>query len=238
MNLRKKSVLIIVAVLFINNIFSQNNTDFSAWFAAELNYKLDKKWTFTVQEQLRLKENVSAIDTYFTQIGATYSISKNFDIAAAYRYIKENDNKGAIQGYDDFNRIQFDVIYGHRMDRFSLKYRLRYQMKNELGLSEADGDDPNNQTRFKASVGYNIRRWKLDPKISAEIFNRSGSAVNSKNDFSKYRLTFGTSYNTKKMGRFGLFYRFEKQLNRTIAQTTNIVGLKYSYTIKNKKKKK
>ena len=56
------------------------------------------------------------------------------------------------------------------------------------------------------------------------------------NGFDKYRLTLGTEYKFKKMGTLGLFYRFEKELNESIPETTKIIGIKYSYTIKNKKK--
>ncbi|MCF6279927.1 MAG: DUF2490 domain-containing protein [Flavobacteriaceae bacterium] len=235
MNIKSKIILITIAVLFTNLSFSQtNNSDFSTWFSAELNYKLNKKWTFSVQEQLRLKEDASTTDSYFTQLGATYSLTKNFDVAVGYRYIKSNDTEGSIQGYEDFSRLQFDLSYQHKVEDFSLKYRLRYQTKNQLGVPDNSKDD----TRFKTSLGYNIKGWKLDPKVSAEIFNRMGATNTSKNGFSKYRLTIGTSYNTKKIGKFGLFYRFEKEMNTTNPAANNILGLKYSYTIKNKKKKK
>ncbi len=235
MNLKYKLILIVLTVLLTNNTFSQtDNTDFSAWFITELNYKLNKKWAFSLQEQLRLKEDASVIDNYFTQLEATYSVTKKLSVSVAYRYIKEHDNQGNIQGYDAFNRLQFDLSYGHKIERVSLKYRLRYQTKNEFGVENT----PNKRIRFKTAIEYNIRGWKLDPKLSAEIFNRFGDDDITRNGFNKYRLTLGTSYSTKKIGKFGVFYRFEKDLNTTVIQTVNIAGFKYSYTIKNKKKKK
>lgn len=82
-------------------------------------------------------------------------------------------------------------------------------------------------------MGYNFNNWKLDPKFSAEIFNHFEEG--KENGFDKYRLTLGTKYEFKQMGALGLFYRIEKELNETILETTNIIGLKYSYTIRNKK---
>jgi len=235
MNTTRKLILTFLTIFIVNTVFSQTNTnDFSTWFSAELNYKLDKKWTFSVQEQLRLKENASTTDSYFTQLGAAYKLTKGLVVGVGYRYIKLNDNQGATQGYNDFGRLQFDLSYGHKLNDFSLRYRVRYQTKNQLGIP----DNANNQTRFKTSIGYNIKGWKLDPKFSAEIFNRMGATNTSKNGFKKYRLTLGTSYSMKNAGKFGVFYRIEKDINATIPATNNILGLKYSYTIKNKKKKK
>jgi hypothetical protein len=234
MNLKNKMMLLIFVILITDITFSQtNNNDFSTWLSAELNYKLNKKWTFGVQEQLRLKENASTTDSYFTQFSASYKITKGLDLGVGYRYIKFHDNHGAIQGYNDFGRLQFDLSYGHKLSNFALKYRVRYQTKNQLGVP----DNPKENIRFKTSIGYNIKGWKLDPKFSAEIYNRIGAANTAKNGFTKYRLTLGTAYDTKNTGKFSVFYRIEKDLN-TINHTTNeILGIKYSYTIKNKRKR-
>ena len=90
----------------------------------------------------------------------------------------------------------------------------------------------NQNIRFKTGLEYNIKKWKLDPKFSAEIFNHFEEG--DENGFSKYRLTLGTDYKFKNFGKIALFYRIEKELNETIPKTTNIIGLKYTYTIKNK----
>ena len=222
----------------ITNGFSQSKDvkDLESWTSIGLKYKLNKKWSFELEEQLRLDENISEIGEYFTQLNAEYSISKNFDIGGGLRYIRENDNKGNIQGYENYFRFNLDASYKHKINNFSIKYRLRYQNKNELGVSTDDGDYAKQNLRFKTSIGYDIKKWKLDPKFSAEIFNHFEEGED--NGFSKYRLTLGTDYKIKNFGKIGLFYRMEKELNVDIPETTNIIGLKYTYTLKNKKNKK
>ena len=215
---------------------SEDVKDLESWTSISLKYKLNKKWSFELEEQLRLDENISEIGEYFTQLNAEYSISKNFDIGGGLRYIRENDNKGNIQGYENHFRFNLDASYKHKINNFSIKYRLRYQNKNELGVSTDDGDYANQNMRFKTSVGYDIKNWKLDPKFSAEIFNHFEEGED--NGFSKYRLTLGTDYKIKHFGKIGLFYRMEKELNVELPETTNIIGLKYTYTLKNKKNKK
>lgn len=222
---------LLVCMLFIANGFSQDENDTSDlenWTAINLKYKLNKKWSFDIEGQLRLKEDISEISEYFTELNTTYSISKGFKIGAGIRYIKENDNVGKIQGYEDHFRFHVDASYKHKINDFTLKYRLRYQNKNELGVDDYD----NQHFRFKTSLEYNFKNWKLDPIISGEIYNHLEKG--EENGFDKYRITLGTEYKFKEMGTLGLFYRIEKELNETIPETTNIIGLKYSYTFKNK----
>lgn len=223
----------LMAVFFSGLSFGQSgDSDWGSWNTIGLEYKLDKKWTFSLEEQLRLKEDISVIDEYFTQVGAEYKLFKDFKIAGGLRYIRQNDNQGNIQGYENHFRYNIDAAYKHDINNFTLGYRLRYQNKNELGVSSEEGDYANQNIRLKASIEYNISNWKLDPKFSAELFNHFEKEDD--NGFSKYRLTFGTDYKIKKFGKIGVFYRFEKELNVDLPDVTNIIGLKYIYTLKNK----
>lgn len=208
------------------------DSDWASWNTIGLEYKLDKKWTFSLEEQLRLKENISVVDEYFTQFNTEYKLFKDFKLAGGLRYIRQNDNQGNIQGYENHFRFNIDATYKHDIADFTLGYRLRYQNKNELGVSEEDGDYANQNIRLKASIEYNINNWKLDPKFSAELFNHFEKEDD--NGFSKYRLTLGTDYKMKNFGKIGIFYRFEKELNVDLPDITNIIGLKYMYTIKNR----
>jgi hypothetical protein len=217
--------------------FSQNDdtSDLENWSSIGLKYELNKKWSFELEEQIRLDENISEISEYFTQFDASYDLLKNFKLGGGLRYIRENDNEGNIQGYENHFWFNIDATYKQKLNDFTLKYRLRYQNKNELGVSASEGDFAKQKLRFKTGVAYNIKKWKLDPEFSAELFHDFGKEETS--EFSKYRLTFGTEYDIKKLGTIGLFYRIEKELNTSIPETTNIIGLSYTYTIKNKTKK-
>jgi len=237
--LRQGFLLKITLVVLLSSGFcfgQSGDTDWGAWSTIGLEYKLDKKWTFSLEEQLRLKEDISVIDEYFTQFNTSYKLFKNFKLAGGLRYIRENDNKGNIQGYENHFRFNIDASYKHELNNFKFGYRLRYQNKNELGVTKEEGDYANQNIRLKGSITYNFKNWKLDPKFSAELFNHFQKEDD--NGFSKYRLTFGSDYKIKNFGEISVFYRFEKELNVDLPDVTNIVGLKYIYTIKNNSKKK
>lgn len=208
--------------------------DFEVWSAAELKYKWNKKWAFGLEEQLRFKNNASEVDQYFTQLSLKYIGFDHLEFGGALRFIRDNDNVGAVQGYENHLRFHVDLGYKYKLSKFSIKHRLRYQNRNELGISEEDGDYAKQNFRFKTSLKYNIKDWKFDPEIAGEIFyHKEFGEVSA---FNKYRLTLGTDYKIKKFGEIGAFYRMEHELNVSFPKTTHIIGLSYVYTLKNKKK--
>jgi hypothetical protein len=226
-------LVLLNVVLFTNLNYAQTegDTDWASWNTIGVEYKLTEKWSFGLEEQFRLKENFSETDEFFTQLTADYELFNNFKLGAGFRYIRENDNVGNIQGYENHFRFQVDANYKHKINNFTVGYRLRYQNKNELGVSYDEGDYVNQNVRFKTSVEYNFKKWSFDPKFSAEIFNRFQEGED--NGFNKYRLTLGTDYKIKNVGKVGLFYRFEKELNVDYPDTKNILGLSFIYNIKN-----
>ncbi|WP_372756623.1 DUF2490 domain-containing protein [Mariniflexile sp.] len=228
-------LMLLFGFVFTNKIIAQtsDSKNLNAWTTIEIEYKLNKKWSFSLAEQLRLKENLSLVDKYFTELQAEYSFNKNFSLAGGARFSRQNDTEGNIQGYENHFRFQFDAKYKHKINNFKLDYRLRYQNKDDMSVSIEDGDYANQHIRFKTDVEYNIKNWKLDPQFSAEIFNHFEKG--EENGFNKYRLTFGTDYDMKDYGKINVFYRFEKELNVDLPETTKIIGLSYKYTIKNKK---
>jgi hypothetical protein len=234
MKLQFKSIVLFSLLLLstVNYGQTEGEKDWASWNTIGIEYKLNDKWNFGLEEQFRLKENFTAVDNFFTQLSADYEIFKNFEIGVGLRYIRENDNKGNVQGYENHFRFQFDAKYKYKIKDFKIGFRLRYQNKNELGISYDEGDFPNQNIRFKTSVAYNFKDWSLDPKFSAEIFNRFQEEKD--NGFNKYRLTLGTDYKMKNFGKIGVFYRYEKDLNVEAPDVTNILGLKYIYSFKNK----
>ena len=225
------SIFVSLFLLAIStSVVAQNtNNDFLVWNSVGLTYKVNKKIKLSLEGHLRMKEDAQTIDEHFTQFEAQYELFQNFDIAIGGRYIFENDNQGKKQGYENHFRYHVDLKYGAEVDRLDIGLRLRYQNKNELGVSELDGDLPTQNIRFKTSFDYNIKKWPLDPEFAVEFFRRAqkGEAFR----YSKIRLTIGTSYKIKKMGKFGVFYRYEDSVRNTVPNEFSILGLKYTYDL-------
>lgn len=226
-----KIVTLLLTLFFFQYSFTQEDVGLASWNAIGIKYKLNKKITFDLEQHLRYKEDFTLVDEYFTQFETGYKFAKNFELVGGLRFIRENDTEGRLQGYENHFRFQTDLKYEHDIKNLNIGYRFRYQNKNYL-----DEDDVARQNfRFKTSLEYKIKKWPLDPNFSAEIFNRYRNDGDN-NGFSKYRLTFGSDFKLKKIGKFKFYYRLEKELNVDTPETLKIIGLKYTYTIKNKKK--
>lgn len=223
-----KTSIIATAVFFSYTAFAQEDNEVNLWSSMGLKYKYDKNWEFGLSAHLRLKDNSKTIDKYFPELTVTRRLYKNLKLGVGFRYIRNNDTEGKIQGYENHFRFYTDLTYKNKINDFTLNYRIRYQNQNELGVSSADGDYALNRFRFKVGSKYNIKKWPLDPELSFELFNRFGEDVST--DFDKYRITFGTSYKMKKYGKIKLFYRLEKNILDDDNTKTNIIGLKYTYS--------
>lgn len=183
-----------------------------------------------LQAQVRLENNSSELRKYFYQLSTEYKLSKKIDLELGLRYLANNDNTGNVQGIENSFRYNLDASYGHSVSRFKLKYRLRFTNENELGLAEGETSNPDRYLRLKASSDYNIKNWKLDPKIGVEIFNKQ-SPDSPTNGFNKLRVQLGTEYGLGKAGEIGIAYLIQQELVDFYPKTLHVLRLKYSISL-------
>lgn len=230
MKIIKKSFIVALIGLMQNVVFAQTDRDLASWSALELRYELNDNWKLGLEGQLRLKDNLQAIDEYFGEFTITRKLFKGFSTRLGLRYIRRNDNRGSIQGYENRFRYHLDARYKHKLGDFRLRYRIRYQNRNELGISKDEGDFNVKRIRFKTGLEYKIKNWPLDPKLAGELFSRFEEGTDSRID--KFRLTLGTEYNLKKAGVIEAFWRLERSIGETIPDYLYIIGVSYKYTFK------
>jgi len=216
---------------------AQNSTsvvtsDFESWISAGIRLKLHKKWSFELSEEFRLEKNSTQIDQYFTNLSIGYAPFKFIEFGTAFRFSQYNEEE---DGYSPHYRINVDVAFKHKLKRFSFNYRLRYQFKNDLSETSADGDYFKHGIRLRAKATYNIKKIPLEPSLSVEMFNKYEKYTLA--TFDKLRFTAALAYDLKKYGKIKLFYSLEQEVFISYPKTTSIIGLGYVYTIKIKKKK-
>jgi len=229
-------------------IYGQNPSnpdfkDFGIWTKGAIQYKI-KKWTFTADQQLRTEQNTTALDKSITQLESKYKISRKFNLAAGIRYTGINDNEGAIREYENHWRYQVALTYKpkkkkKRIKRLSFQYRLQYQRQKELGKDELDGAFPKTNWRFRIAAKYDIKKWKLDPKISYELFFRkqvgSFTAFKFFTGFTRFRIKLETDYKLSKRAKLNFFLLKQKENVIWRPPTNFILGVGYYYRIENKK---
>ena len=203
--------------------------DLETWTKLGLKFKAHEKVSIGLDQGFRFNKNSSILDQMFTEVNFKLKATKYLKYGIGLRYISD---RGGNDLFDNDFRLNLDAIFKHKASDFTFQYRLRYQNRNEIGLSIEDGDYFKNYLRLKAGVKYNIKDWKFDPKFSTEIFRDMTKVTGG---FDKLRFTLGTSYSLKKFGELGAYYRLERELGASYPKTTNIVGLNYVYTFKKRK---
>ena len=224
-------VLLFLFLSFSTLGLAQNEEDLESWNAVELEIKASKKLAFAVSEHLRYRNDISSLKNYFTQIKINYSLFKKLSLSGGVRYITKNDDVGNIQGNKYYFRYQFDALFDQKIiDNWRLSLRLRYQNKNQLGLSEDEGDAAIEYSRFRAGLETRIKPLKLNLKLFAELFNEH-DGVDENNGFNRQRFTLKLNRKFKDIGTFGIFYAMQDDTSRALKNSKSIVGFKYTYKI-------
>ena len=222
--------LIALILFIIMPSHAQDTEDLEGWGAVELNLKATEKLSFSVSEHLRYRNDITTLRNYFTQVKVNYELFKNFELGGGVRYITDNDDVGNKQGHEYLFRYQFDAVFKQKIDRVMVSFRLRYQNKNQLGLSESEGDIPTEYTRYRMGLSYKVKPLKLNVKLFGEVFNEPQSPEENKG-FNRHRYTLKLSRKFKDFGTFGIFYALQDDYSTPIKKSKSIVGFKYSYNI-------
>ena len=223
-------VLIVFSILSVQMTIAQNNSDLEGWSSVGLNLKATKKLSFSVSEHLRSRNDISTVKNYFTQIKANYEVLKNFELGGGIRYITRNDDVGNKQGLESFFRYQFDVSYAQKINKIMLLFRLRYQNKNQLGMSEEEGDIAQEFIRTRIGLGYKIKAVKLNVRLFAEHFNQPNNSKLEHTE-TRTRYTLKLSRKFKKIGAFTVFYGIQENNLNQEKTNKSFIGFKYAYTI-------
>lgn len=222
--------LIVFSTLSVQMTIAQNNSDLEGWSSVGLNLKATKKLSFSVSEHLRSRNDITTVKNYFTQIKANYEVLKNLELGGGIRYITRNDDVGNKQGLESFFRYQFDASYTQKINQIGVLLRLRYQNKNQLGMSEEEGDIAQEFIRTRIGLRYKIKAVKLNVRLFAEHFNQPNNSK-LENTETRTRYTLKLSRKFKKIGAFTVFYGIQENNLNQEKTNKSFLGLKYAYTI-------
>ena len=210
------------------NIWSEN------WFSGGLNIEVHENWQISLEEQFRVKYIDEKFDRTFSEFQIerhypSYNGKKSFGFA--YRYMFINDDDGNDQSIENHQRFAYYLAQKFQFQRFGFKYRLQYQKRRELlPRTNKHVSDFRKYWRIKTDFSYNFKNWKLDPKISTELFLKSIKHTPSHHN--KFRVAIGTKYKLNKKHDFIIKYLFEKQLKSWNPNVIHAISLKYNFNLK------
>lgn len=177
---------------------------------------------FEIGQGVRQDQNLAQTDKNFVELKGECKIIGGLKTGVQYRY----EIKDAKKGSKYFNRISGHIKYKQKLNRWAIGSRIKYQRKSEI-FEEPEKRDPIAfKTRFKMSVDYNVKSWKLDPQISAELFR--ATEENGEGTWEKWRYALGSEYNFTKKDAVEFGYILEYSLDPLAPAINHIAQISFS----------
>ena len=172
--------------------------------ATEFSKKVVKKVYVSFTPELRWNDAMS-FDRYLLTGGLEYKPYKFLKLYGNYRFVGDKKSDGKTEY---FHRFQLGSELSDKINRWETGARL-----NCTNYTDDEGSDM--FFRYKVFTSYNIRKSKITPQASFEVFHQL-----DKNIIYKYRSSVGFDYKLKKKISVGVDYRFDyyktKNKNRHI----------------------
>lgn len=197
--------------------------DLQLWTGVKLEKSFAKDWTLSLEEELRLKQNMSRVNNYFTEIGLRYKINKNFSLGGGFRYIRDKDQDGS---YEGLSRYNLELRYRNKISLLDFNYRLKYQKEVE-GTEVFDLNayyEKQLRNRFTFSIN-NLNR--IEPYFSTELFQVFVPYAGP--EFKYCRILAGIQYEPGNFGEFKAAFGIDRELSSTVP--ASIYLLKINYTL-------
>ncbi len=201
--------------------------DAGMWSSFAAEYKLNKKTELSVAPEIRLSENLTQVNSWFSDFGLQYKLPGNLNFQAVYRLGYRNP----LLEPELRQRLQMGFGYKVEHNDWTFGFASRYQAA--LRLIADDGDPDFISTwRNKFTVKYSgLKKWELGTGF--EFFN-SRSEWRSL-DLTDWRFTCGAEYKINKRNFISFGYLIQKNLVSRVPEL-DFVGL-VSYKVIFKKNK-
>lgn len=194
-----------------------DTTEWRAWSGLTLAWKPFQQIQCAFTQQARWSDDLTAFDRHFQQVELEWNpqwnkVMEAQSLGLGVRHTSKPDNRGAVQGVNRYLRWQLDYVLNLVLNRWEFSGRVRYQRQVALALK--GGDDPDDYGRrtafrFKGSVGYNIKGWKLDPEFAVERF--SLVQPDGWRPDGGWRMRLGTSMKPAKRQKLRAFIQWDGQ---------------------------
>jgi hypothetical protein len=198
--------------------------DLRLWTGVKVEKDFARDWTVSLQEELRLKNNMSGISNYFTEVALQYRIDKHFALEGAYRFTRDRKKDNS---YQNLSRYHFDFKYKGKMAFLTFDYRARYQREVDAG-DLFDLTAPY-EKYFRNRVGIKLNNLKkISPYARAEIFQLFTPYYSPK--FEYWRLEAGILAEPRKMGEFRLAWGFNREIQSPVPAMIYVFKVNYTYS--------
>ena len=201
--------IIILLLLSVLPLTAQDNLENS--FSIELSKKIFPKFTITLEEDFRLRDNFQEIDRFSTTLEISYRVCNHLKAGGAYNLINYNHPS---KDWETRHRYYFYLTGSYKLRRFTFSLRERFQSTYRVHVKEtAKRANPKLYLRSRLKVEYDIRRSAFEPFASIEW----------------YKYTIGSSYNLNNKNALQLYYRYVNFTDDDESNGKQMLGLGYTH---------
>lgn len=207
-----KHIVSFTLILFFGFSISAQN-DFGLWSGIAIEKELSKKFDLKFEEELRLEDNITRMESILSELSIEYKINKYYRTSALYRFTYNED--GSIG-----NRLTWGNSLRYKLEDFTFNYRLNFQ-------TDFNTRNPiEYKLRNRIGVDYKFnKRWEIG--VSGELFY---SFYYNRNVLDRYRLAFGADYNFNKHHRISPGLMFQSQINTAEPRSDLVFRISYKYS--------
>ena len=228
--MKTKFLIIALAVFAFNkNSNSQTYPDAGMWTTFSLEYPINQKFSLTLDEEFRLKENLTQVNLFYTNLGATYKPFNFLKLGLIYRNVQKFQLDNTISYR---NRLMLDITLRKKFELLSLSLRTRFQGEYADYFTTPNGKVPEFYMRNKFEIKYDLPH-RVTPFCSAEfryqIYQRKAPETNGL--YHRVRPALGVDYLINKHNTFSIYYLIQHEWNVKEPEQLYIVGLQYSLTL-------
>jgi hypothetical protein len=225
-SLKVFSVLIILCCSKYS--FSQTINDAGLWTTATIEKEFNKASIF-LTEEFRLRENLTQINLFYTDIGVSYKVIKPLKISLSYRSIEKYQPD---QTFNYRHRLMLDVTWRSRLGSWTIAYRQRLQSELRNINRSPSGTVPEWYARSKFQVKYDLNK-PVTPYIGTELRYQIKDSRNKESDGLWHRVRYfaGLDYKLNDTHALGVYYLIQHEFNVVTPQNLYIVGLEYTLSL-------
>ena len=187
--------------------------DNQLWSSIGVDVTWASRFNLELEQQLRLKEQISTFKNTFTEISLAYKISKSSSASSNYRYLIYPDKRR--------RRISLSGRYARDLTRLSLGYRLKIQRETEAGES------PEDRVRNRLALSYRLTPG-LSSYLEMEAFHQDDEG---EYEYRKYRLTWGFKKKLTKVHSLKGYIRYQEEVNVADPARLLIWGARYQISL-------
>jgi hypothetical protein len=226
MKITRIIVIIISLTFIVTRARCQSN--FGLWNTFSIEKEFTKKFSAGLDEEVRLKDNLSHVNLFYTNLGVSYRPFQGLKLSLTYRFTQKYvlDNE-----FNFRNRLMFDASYKYRLSNLSFTYRSRIQSE----IINNKSTNPEWFWRSKFEVKYNIK--KISPYLGAELRYQIKVPKHPETDLGwhRVRLFAGVDYKINENNTVGIYYLRQNEFYILDPNNLDILGLQYSLTLPHKK---